>query len=240
MLSNLADKIKGKQQLLIDRIRKGENLLHVTHAKIDDMTTDELKGYLAKLRKKWTGTGETGTSESGACVAGKIPEATPEVTFDQLPQDIKQLLGNVAGKYEVEPKQIYDEYIDLKGKLDNPYPLDDFKIVLTNAGVAFERGFIRPLKMDYTDKLFYEKMTIFSLTALNSKDDIIDETYKIEGILYDLGEKHILSKRAKSLGETQLEKADKQALVAYHEKMFDLLKRIKGGKRYGSDSRNRI
>ena len=155
--------------------------------------------------------------------AGKIPEATHEVLFEQLPQDIKQLLGNIAGKYEVEPKQIYDEYISL-GKLDKPYPLDDFKIVLTNAGLAFERGFIRPLKLNYTDKLFYEKMTIYRLTALNSKDDIIDETNKIEAILYDLGDKRILTKRAKSLGETKLEKADKQALVAYHEKMFDLLK----------------
>ena len=218
------EKVKiGKQEIelwkLKERIRNGEDTLGIEHRELDTISNEQLGDYLLELARKWKAKKKDSTT-------AKIPDATttPEVTFDQLPQEIKQLLGNIAGKYEVEPKQIYDEYIDLKGKLDKPYLLDDFKRVLANAGVAFERGFIRPLKLNYTDKNEYEKMTIYKLTALNSKEDLINETNKIEGILYDLGEKHILSKRAKSLSKTRLDKADKQALFDYHKKMFDLLK----------------
>ena len=80
-----------------------------------------------------------------------------------LPDDIQHLLSSVSKIYDVEPEAIYQRYIEIRDEIDEPYPIDDFRQVLSDWSdtLAFERGFIRPLKLNYTDKLTYDKMTVY-------------------------------------------------------------------------------
>ena len=181
---------------------------------------DKLKTYLKYLQNPENS------------VAGKIPDDTPVVkdSISDLSDDISQLLKYVAERYKVTPEAIYEYYLSLKRRLGN-YPLSDFKEVLQNAGrdsEVFEGGFIRNIKLSYTDSIVYGKLRLYKLTSENnSRDDIIRECYKIELVLCDLGvleESLILSNRIKYVGLALLDRVkSKSTLLEYFEERYYLL-----------------
>lgn len=113
-----------------DRIRNGEDKLGIDHRDLDNMTNDQLGDYFLELVDKWKQKKKDVTAQTGKLPEATTPDTRSEEEIAQLPVDIQHKLYSVADHYDVEPEAIYDEYLDLKERIDEPYPLSDFKSIL--------------------------------------------------------------------------------------------------------------
>lgn len=171
------------------------------------------------------------------------PQAT--TISEDIPDDVLNILKNVASKYEIPAQAIVDRYKQIcKLTTMTPEAIDDLKnnvlLDITGKEASWLYAFVKPIQAGclnttpedttpetprhYETKLTYKGETLHKLFTTHTRSDLMHECVKAEAIMSDLGGTSILTRRIHKLGMVRIDKVkSKNALCEYLWLLYDLI-----------------